>query len=402
MNIILTVNYSPWSRYSGGGQRSTHNLATAYSQRGHTVTVVFTKPPWEQVDVPDDLPYEVRWATFYGLWSRRAAPLRPLNAFSVAATVRDLVTMASGPVVVQCNGEEGARLPDLRSDLDFGLVATPRYSEYPASLLEDGPLDRLTRLRLFLTENKYLAQGAIARRADRAVPPSAYAARLLHEAYAVPYDRLDVVHNGVPREFLNYDHHPDAVEDGPLVFFGRFAEHKGVDVFIDALGHLGDDAPPAHIIGRGPLEDDLRRRVRDAGLQDRVRFRPWMTHDELGRTLETARAAVLPSRQENFSLAILSALAVGTPTISTRIGGTPEIIDDATTGLLVPSDDATALADAIAHLQSHPDDARRIGAAGKQHVRTNLTWKTAAEQFEAIFEAIVAERGFTRLSGRGR
>lgn len=399
MNIILTVNYSPWSAYSGGGQRSTHNLAIAYSQRGHNVTVVFTKPPWEQIDVPDDLPYDVRWATFYGLWSRRAAPFRPLNAFSVASTVRDLVKMSSGPVVVQCNGEEGARIPDLRSDLDFGLVATPRYSEYPEALMADSPLDSLTRLRLFLTENKYLAQGKIARQADRAVPPSAYAARLLHEAYAVPEDRLDVVHNGVPREFLEYDHRPSAVENGPLVFFGRFAEHKGVDVLIDALGHLGDDAPPAHIIGRGVLEDDLRDQVQRVGLSDRVTFRPWMTHHELGETLAGARMAVLPSRQENFSLAILSSLAVGTPTISTSIGGTPEIIDDGATGLLVPSDDANSLAEAIARLQSHPDDARRIGAAGKKHVRENLTWGAAAEGFEAIFEAIVAERGLIRHSG---
>ncbi len=395
MEIVLTVNYSPWSTYSGGGQRSTHNLGIAYSRRGHDVTVVYTKPPWEKIDVPDDLPYQVRWATFFGLWSRRAAPFRPLNAYSVARTVRSLIQTADGPVVVQCNGEEGARIPTLRPDLDFGLVATPRYSEYPAALMQDGPLGWWTRTRLFLTEHKYLAQGEIARKADRSVPPSAYAARMLHDAYRIPEERLDVVHNGVPREFLEYDHNPAAVEEGPLVFFGRFATHKGVDTLIDALKHLGDDAPPTRIIGRGVLEDELRAQIDRLGLNDRVSFHPWMTHHELGEALREARMAVLPSREENFSLAILSALAVGTPTISTDVGGTPEIIDDGKTGILVPPDTPTALADAIQRLQSNPDEARRIGANGQSHVRNHLTWAVAAEQFEALFEQILWERGLS-------
>lgn len=398
MNIILTVNYSPWSSYSGGGQRSTHNLGLSYSERGHDVTVVYTKPPWEQIEVPNDLPYRVRWATFFGLWSRRAAPLRPLNAYAVADTVRDLIRSADGPVVVQCNGEEGAQLPNLRPNLNFGLVATPRYSEYPGALMQEGSLDWWTRLRLFLTEHKYLAQGEIARKADRSVPPSAYAARMLHEAYGVPEERLDVVHNGVPREFLEYDHDPSAIENGPLVFFGRFATHKGVDTLIDALSHLGDDAPPTRIIGRGVLEDELRAQIDRLGLTDRVSFHPWMTHHELGEALREARMAVLPSREENFSLAILSALAVGTPTISTEVGGTPEIIDDGETGLLVPPDDPPALADAIGRLQSNPDEARRIGANGQSHVRNNLTWAVAAEQFEALFEQILEERGLAQAS----
>lgn len=398
MTIVLTVNYSPWSAYSGGGQRSTHNLAVAYAERGHDVTVVYTKPPWERIEVPDDLPYRVEWATFFGLWSRRAAPFRPLNAYSVARTVRGLVDAADGPVVVQCNGEEGARLPALRPERSFGLVATPRYSEYPPALLEEGPLSVGTRARFFLTENKYLAQGRIARGADRCVPPSAYAARMLQRAYDLPDDRLDVVHNGVPREFLEYTWDPAAAETGPLVFFGRFATHKGVDVLIDALDRLGEQAPPARIIGRGTLEETLREQVDRRGLRDRVSFHPWMTHHELGDALRDARMAVLPSREENFSLAILSALAVGTPTISTQIGGTPEIIDDGETGLLVPADDPEALATAIARLRDAPEEARRVGENGRQHVRTHLTWAVAAEQFEGLFERVLAERGLTAPS----
>jgi glycogen synthase len=57
MQIILTCNYSPWSAYSGGGQQSTHELATALVRRGHGVTVVFTKTLWERVRPLSSLPY---------------------------------------------------------------------------------------------------------------------------------------------------------------------------------------------------------------------------------------------------------------------------------------------------------------------------------------------------------
>ena len=56
MHVALTCNFSPWSRYRGGGQRATHLLASALSAEGHEVTVIFTKPPWEHVDVPSALP----------------------------------------------------------------------------------------------------------------------------------------------------------------------------------------------------------------------------------------------------------------------------------------------------------------------------------------------------------
>jgi len=389
MKIILTIDYSPWSAYGGGAQRSTHNLASALARRGHTVNVVFTRPPWERVPLPDDLPYRVQWATFFGLRSRRKAPFRPLNAFSVARTVRRLLD-SDEEAVVHSNGEEGGLIHRLRPQHRFGFVATPRHPRYPSTLLENSTLSPFEKLRLFLTEGKYLMQGSAARNADLCVPPSAFAANLVRQAFNLDAERLRVRHNGVPEEFLAYEHDPAQAHDGPLVFFGRFEATKGVDVLVEALGVLGAQAPRTLIIGRGSEEQRLRRTIDDLGLSDRVRLMPWMTHEELGDVLTGARLVVLPSREENCSLAVLSAMAVGAPVISTRVGGTPELIHDEETGLLVEPDRPDLLAQSIARLLYDPDLAWRLGRAARQHVREELTWDATAETFEHLYRTLPA------------
>src|SRR5437879_13705296 len=99
VRIVFTCNYSPWSRYSGGGQRSTHDLASALARRGHDVTVVFTKTPWELVHPPRSLPYRLRWATLPDYQSRARAPLRVLSAWTVANVVRRELTQGPPAVV---------------------------------------------------------------------------------------------------------------------------------------------------------------------------------------------------------------------------------------------------------------------------------------------------------------
>lgn len=389
MNIILTIDFSPWSAYGGGAQRSTHNLAKALCRRGHDVSVVYTKAPWETVDYPDDLPYDVHWATFFDLRSRRNAPLRPINASSVARVVEGLLCRQRY-TVVHSNGEEGGMIHQLRRRHRFGFVSTPRHPRYPAALLQNDRLSPLKKAWMALTEGKYLMQGRAARHADLCVPPSAFAADLVRRAFNLTASQLRVVPNGVPEEFLSYDHAPDALEDGLLVFFGRFAHTKGVDTLIEALGVLGPQAPRSLIIGRGTEQAALQRRIAALGLQDIVAVLPWMPHDQLAQTLTTARMVVLPSREENFSLAVLGAMAVGAPVIGTRVGGTPEIIHHEKTGLLVEPSRPQALARAIARLLYDPDLAQRLGRNGRTYVRTHLTWDRVAESFEALYQTLPA------------
>lgn len=389
MRVIYTIDYSPWSAYGGGAQHSTHNLAAAMSRRGHDVSVVYTKPPWEHVEVPPDLPYTVHWAPFLDLWSRRRAPLRPLNAFTVARTVRRLIEPGTA-TIVHSQGEEGGRIDHLRPDHSFGFVATPHDPHYPEPLLENSSLSLHKKIRLAITDGKYMMQGCTMRSADLCTPPSRYAAERVHRAFQVDPDRVRVVQNGVTDTFLAFTRQPEKARHGPTVFFGRIVAQKGVDTFVEALALLGDEVPPALIIGRGAAQQQIEHRIEQEKLSEHVRMQPWMTEADLGSMLTRARMVVLPSREENFSLSVLSAMAVGAPVISTRVGGTPEIIDDGENGLLVAPDDPGALAAAIARLNQHPALARRLGEAGRKKVRNQFTWEAAAHRFEGLYRELLS------------
>src|SRR5262245_55140286 len=197
MRIFLTCNYSPWSAYSGGGQRSTHYLGSALAGRGHDVTVVFTKTPWDRVEPPSSLPYRLRWAVLPDYKSHISAPLRVLTAWTVASVIRRELTPGE-TAVVHAQGEEAARLPRERAHRRFGLVVTPRYPSLPR-LLFAAPRSLVRTIGLLSGYGKYAALGVALRGADVCAPPSRYGGELIQRAYGVPPDRIHPVHNGVPR-----------------------------------------------------------------------------------------------------------------------------------------------------------------------------------------------------------
>ena len=77
MRIVLTSNFSPWSSYSGGGQRSTHQLASALVELGHDVTVIYTAVFGRKPTPTEPTPYRIKWALFFGLRGRRSSPEAP-------------------------------------------------------------------------------------------------------------------------------------------------------------------------------------------------------------------------------------------------------------------------------------------------------------------------------------
>ena len=392
MHVLLTANFSPWSPYSGGGQRSTHNLAQALARRGHDVEVVFTKPPWERVEVPTDLPYALHWAALPARRSRRDAPLRPLTALTVALRVRALLRPGT---VVHSNGEEAALLPRLRRRVSFPFVVTPRYPNLPAALLQPRRSLR-SSLHLFFGHFKFIQLGHAMRGADLCCPTSKSAARMLQQAYGTDSRRFRIVPNGVSDAFTRVERSEEAAARGPIVFFGRLSRSKGADTLLDALTLLGSDGPEALIIGRGEQKEALAQTIRERGLSERVALKGWVPQSELAGLLNRAAMAVLPSREESFGNAMAEAMAAGTPVVSTTAGSVPEVVRHGHTGLLVPPDDPEALAGAIRRLQENPREARCFGAAGRRHVRAHFTWKATAERFVALYE----EASLARSAGR--
>jgi glycosyltransferase involved in cell wall biosynthesis len=384
VNIILTVDYSPWSAYSGGAQQYVHRLATALAHRGNDVSVVYTRAILDRVVEPRDLPYRVAWARFHALQSVRRASFRPLNAFSVAGVVRRLLAGRRG-AVVHAHGEEGARLPALRRRHPFGLVVTPHYGMYPDGMRAPGGPSVLQWGRIGLRESRYLALLPVVRGADLVCPPSTFAAGQLAAAYGVEPARLRVVPPGVDDHFLRAKRKP--APDGPIVFFGRFSHIKGTDVLLEAINLL-KDTPPVVLVGRSEGDARIDERLRQLADEGRIVVREWLDGPALADLLSGARMVVLPSRFENAPLGLVEAMACGVPVVASAVGGVPETIEDGVTGVLVPPGDPAALAAAMRSLLSDPRAAGKLGAAAAESVRASRTWDRVAGRFEAIYAEV--------------
>jgi glycosyltransferase involved in cell wall biosynthesis len=148
------------------------------------------------------------------------------------------------------------------------------------------------------------------------------------------------------------------------VFVGRLAPAKAVDVLIAAVGlNAGAEL---EIVGDGPERATLEQLAQRTA-PGHVRFLGQVDRAAVGDVMRAARAVVLPSRSyENQPMALLEAMALGLPVIGTDLGGIPELIDPGGSGLLVPVDDPTAIADAMATLQANTPLARSMGEAGRQ------------------------------------
>jgi glycosyltransferase involved in cell wall biosynthesis len=129
----------------------------------------------------------------------------------------------------------------------------------------------------------------------------------------------------------------------------------------------------------------------------------WLGSTSVSHALARWKIFVLPSRQDAFPLSTLEAMAAGLPVISTRVGGLPEQIAHLETGILVPPEDAGALADWIVRLHDDPALRQRLGENAQRHVRGSFTLAAQAEGLAAAYEEALrrcSRRRGARLSRR--
>ena len=167
---------------------------------------------------------------------------------------------------------------------------------------------------------------------------------------------------------------------------GALETRKGHDVLLAALARL--DAAPvvAWCAGEGGARAALEARAAALGLADRVRFLGRV--DDVATLLAGADLFVMPSRHEGLGVAALEAMAASLPVIASRVGGLPEAIVDGESGILVPPDDAAALAHAIARLAADPALRARFGAAGAARVRARFSMAAMAEATLAVYRRV--------------
>jgi D-inositol-3-phosphate glycosyltransferase len=181
-----------------------------------------------------------------------------------------------------------------------------------------------------------------------------------------------------------------------LVVLGRLVPRKGVEQAIRALVGVPNaellvvGGPAAERVDQDPEACRLRVIAAELGVAGRVRFTGRMARTELPAMLTGSDLLIAVPWYEPFGIAPLEAMSCGVPVVANAVGGMLDTVLDGVTGLLVPSGDVDALADAIRGLLADPARRRRMGAAGAARARSHYSWTVVAEQTERCYESVLA------------
>ena len=178
--------------------------------------------------------------------------------------------------------------------------------------------------------------------------------------------------------------------------YGRIRSQKGTDVFVDAMLAVLPQRPDvtALVMGRatgrhGQYLQDLRNKVEQAGLEDRLRFLPEASVDDMPRWYRVLDLFVAPQRWEGFGVTPLEAMACGVPVIATTVGAFDEMVVEGRTGRLIPPGDVDRMRAAVDAALSSPDMLRRWSLSARHHVEERFRIEDEAVALNALYRELL-------------
>lgn len=366
-HVLLVVDGFP--KALGGGERILLRLAALLPQYGFRASILtFSFHPqssFRPTDTPCPL-YLLPLTNTYGWQALRGA--MSLRALLKKEQVRIVHTFFES------------------SDIWAGVVTR---------LLSSAKLVWSRRDMGILRSPKHTRAYRMLRRFPHAVfAVSAKVARHVEEVDGVLPSKVHVIHNGLDLE----NHDPSRTEarlqrhGHVITTIGNIRKVKGHDLLLQAAAEVVKRFPDAcFTVAGGVLEPEfyaqLQRDLVVLNLTENFEFLGNIS--DLGSHLKTADLFVLPSRSEGFSNALIEAMAHGLPCVATDVGGNAEAIVSGTSGLIVPPEDADALANALVTLLADHELASRLGSGARHSVEANFTSAAMLRKVTEAFSALL-------------
>ncbi len=220
-------------------------------------------------------------------------------------------------------------------------------------------------------------------------------------------DRMRVIHCGVCPQ--DYAFTPQDRQPGLILAVGRLDPIKGFGHLIEACGLLAERGMEftCCIIGEGPLREPLSRQITRAGLQHRVQLLGARKQEDVRALLSRAAVFVLPcvitpqGDRDGIPVALMEAMACGTPVVSTRVSGIPELVSDTICGLLAEPGDAADLARCIEHQLHSTAEVQARVLEGRRKVVAEFSVATEAAKLQAAIASGGMPSGAVAPAGHG-
>ena len=240
----------------------------------------------------------------------------------------------------------------------------------------------------------------IGRAANALVAVSEAERRHIIEVERVHPEKVRVIRNGIkplPAGTADLRRELGLGPEVPLI--GTLAvlrPEKALEVVIDAAALLFRRFPDLHVViaGEGPEESRLRALARQSGLEGRIHLLGF--RQDIANVFAALDVAVFSSDREAMPLATIEAMAAGKAIVATEIDGTRDLIRDGEQGLLVPTRNPGALANAVARLLEDRELRERFGVRAKERQRRELDIQGTVRAFERLYDELFAQSGQER------
>lgn len=243
----------------------------------------------------------------------------------------------------------------------------------------------------------------LAHEAWRIIVCSDYMCHEMQRAFQSPWDKVDVIYNGIRPEKKPKWHEFDAwtfrrrfaLDHQQIVYYvGRMTHEKGVSVLLNAapkvLGEMGGTVK--FVIVGGGNTDSLKFQAWNLGIWHNCYFTGFMSEDDLHKFQTVANCAVFPSLYEPFGIVALESFAAMVPVVVSDTGGLPEVVKHTKTGIVTQANNPDSLAWGILEVLKNPAYSQWLVDNAYADLEWRFAWPKLATQTEAVYHRVLQER----------
>ncbi|MDP3685558.1 MAG: glycosyltransferase family 4 protein [bacterium] len=215
-----------------------------------------------------------------------------------------------------------------------------------------------------------------------------------------PLRRVELIPPGIePAEFTARRENPlsrrGLADKRVILFAGRLAHAKGLDLVLRALPNIVREIPAAHLAIAGEdfgEQESLQRLAESLGVFRAVTWLGKLPREELLAAYQHASAFVFPSRYEAFGISVLEAQAAGCPVVAANASALPFLVSDGDTGLLSRPEDPAHLAAAVLRLLNDRPLVERLARNGRTRALRDFTWDRSIEKLRTLYTDLTRSR----------
>ncbi len=386
--LMLTWEYPP--RVVGGIARVVYDLSRTLLKDGHDVTVV----TYRDGDVPyfeDDKGVKVYRVDNYMINPNNFIDWIMQMNFNMVAKANEIIAKEGNFDVIHAHDWLVAyAAKTLKNSYNIPIVSTIHATEAGRN---SGIHDEQQR---YINDTEWM----LTYESSEVIVNSNYMKGELQRLFGLPYEKINVVPNGVNLSLFNgverdYNFRRKYAMDNEkiILFMGRLVYEKGIQHLIAAMPKIlnGYHDTKLVICGKGGMLEELKEQVRQMGIENKVYFAGYMSGKDVQKMYKAADISVFPSTYEPFGIVALEAMLSENPVVVSDIGGLNEIVEHKVNGMKSYCGNPNSIADSILELLYDHKLCADITKKAKNKVRNEYNWSKIAQDTHFTYQKAICQ-----------